>query len=206
MISEYYVQMEGLDKIQHDFGILKDQSKRVLKAAINDTAKKLNKDMAHKANKRYKLKEGLQGYKSSNVVRKATVGNLEATITSTGRIQDLSDYVASPDTYFPGSKGAPSWIKGKVLRQSRLKGISRFKRGRDKYKGFIVRFSNGHEAFVSRRPGSKSRSNPKKEVIETIYSPAIPKGEEVVYRDDMEADVHQMLLNNIEQQIHRFLG
>lgn len=206
MISEYYVQMEGLDKIQHDFGILKDQSKKVLKAAINDTAKKLNKDMTHKANKRYKLKEGLQGYKSSNVVKKATVGKLEASITSTGPILDLKDYVASPDTYFPGSKGAPSWIKGKVLRKSRLKGISRLKHGRDKYKGFIVKFSNGHKAMVSRRPGSVSKSNPNKEVIETIYSPAIPKGEEVVYRDEMEADVHQMLLNNIEQQIHRFLG
>lgn len=206
MISEYYVRMEGLDKIQHDFGILKDQSKKVLKAAINDTAKKMNKDITHKANKRYKLKEGLQGYKSSNVVKKATVGKLEASITSTGPILDLKDYVASPDTYFPGSKGAPSWIKGKVLRKSRLKGISRFKHGRDKYKGFIVKFSNGHKAMVSRRPGSVSRSNPNKEVIETIYSPAIPKGEEVVYRDEMEADVHQMLLNNIEQQIHRFLG
>lgn len=206
MIHEFYVQMEGLDKIQHDFGILKDQSKKVLKAALNNAAKDLTKQMTHGANKRYKLKEGLKGYKSANKTKKATVGNLEAVITARGNVLDMHDYKMSDTTVYPGGKGAPKWVKAKVLRKSRLKSISRFTHGRDKYKGFMVRFHNGHEAFVSRRPGSVSKSNPNKEVIETLYSPAVSKGEEVVYRDDLEGDVHALLLKNIEQQIHRFLG
>ena len=205
MSKTFYVQMQGLEELERDLGILKDKSKLVLRGAINNTAKQLEKQMSHEANRRYKLKDGLQGYKSSNEVKKATTSRLEATIRSRGPVLDMSEYKLSDTTVYPGGRGAPNWIKGKVLRKSRLKGISRFKSGRDKYKGFMVKFHNGHEAFVSRRPGSVSRSTGK-EVIETIYSPAVSKGEEVVYRDDMEDDVNQMLLDNIQQQIKRFLG
>lgn len=206
MIKGYYIQMQGLEELERDLGMLKDKSKMVLRGAINQTAKELEKQMAHEANRRYKLDEGLQGYKSANKITKATTGSMQATIRAAGPVQDMSDYLMKPDaTVYPGGKGAPKWIKAKVLRKSRLKGISRFKSGRDKYKGFMVRFHNGHEAFVSRRPGSVSRSTGK-EVIETIYSPAVSKGEEVVYRDDMEEEVNRMLLDNIQKQIQKFLG
>lgn len=207
MISRYYVRVEGFDKIKRDFDGMDGKSKKILKAAINDTAKKLRKDMTHGANKRYKFKEGLQGYLRATTIKKATVGKPEAEIKAVGPMQDLKDYQVNPDTYFPGSKGAPSWIKGKVLRKSSLKGVARRKSSKgDKYKGFIVRFSNGHKAMVSRRPGSVSRSNPNKEVIEVNYSPTIPKGEEVVYRDELQKDVQALLQKNIMQQVHRFLG
>ena len=207
MIKGYYVQMQGLEELERDLGMLKDKSKLVLRGAINQTAKELEKEMSHEANRRYKLEEGLRGYKAANKITKATTSHMEAEIRAAGPILDMSDYMMSPDaTVYPGGKGAPSWIKAKVLRKSRLTGISRRKTGRDKYKGFMVRFHNGHEAFVSRRPGSVSKSNPKKEVIETLYSPAVSKGEEVVYRDEMDAEVNKMLLDNIQQQIKRFLG
>ena len=206
MIKGYYVQMQGLEELERDLGTLKDKSKMVLRGAINQTAKQLEKEMSHEANRRYKLKEGLHGYKSANKITKATTSHMEAEIRAAGPILDVSDYLASPPDYFPGSKGAPSWIKGKVLRKSRLKGISRKKSGRDKYKGFIVKFQNGHLAMVWRRPGSVSKKNPHKEVIETLYSPAVSKGEEVVYRDDMDDEVNKMLLGNIQKQIQKFLG
>lgn len=207
MSKSFYIEMQGLEELERDLGMLKDKSKMVLRGAINNTAKQLEKQMAHDANKRYKLEDGLQGYKSANVITKATTSKLEATIRSRGPVLDMSDYMMKPSTQvYPGGRGAPSWIKAKVLRKSRLTGIARFKGSRgDKYKGFMVRFHNGHEAFVSRRPGSVSSSTGK-EIIETIYSPAVSKGEEVVYRDEMEDDVDRMLLENIEQQIQRFLG
>lgn len=206
MIKGYYVQMQGLEELERDLGMLKDKSKLVLRGAINKTAKELEKQMAHEANRRYKLDEGLQGYKAANKITKATTGKMEAEIRAAGPVLDMHDYLMKPDdTVYPGGKGAPKWIKAKVLRKSRIKGISRFKTGRDKYKGFMVRFHNGHEAFVSRRPGSVSRTTGK-EVIETLYSPAVSKGEEVVYRDDMDEEVNKMLLDNIQKQIQKFLG
>ena len=50
------------------------------------------------------------------------------------------------------------------------------------------------------------RGKPHKEAIESLYSIATPKMEEVSYRDEIEADVPDILEKCIEAQIIRFLG
>ena len=75
----------------------------------------------------------------------------------------------------------------------------------DKYKGFVVKYHSGHLAFAERVPGKKMRSNPKKEAIESLYSLATPKMEEVVYMDKIHDDVMDLLEKSIETQIYRYM-
>lgn len=207
----YHVTMQGLEELERDLGILKDKSKLILRAAINNTAKKVRKDMEHGANRRYKLDSnrlgsGLQGFKSAGETKKATVGNLAAYIYVKGPIGEVYDYQVKPKTYFPGSKGAPNWIKAKVKRSSRLRGMSLMKTGKDKYKAFVVKYHSGHMALAERVPGKTMKSNSQKEAIRSLFSNSIPKDEEMVYKEEIEPDVNTVLLEAIEQQIQRFLG
>lgn len=207
----YHVTMQGLEELERDLGVLKDKSKIILRGAINNTAKKVRKDMEHGANKRYKLDSdrlgsGLQGFKAAGETKKATVANLAAYIYVTGPIGEVYDYQVKPKTYFPGSKGAPNWIKAKVKKASRLSNMSLMKTGKDKYKAFVVRYHSGHMALAERVPGKSMKSNPQKEAIRSLFSNSIPKDEEMVYREELEPDIYDTLEKSIEQQIQRFLG
>ena len=77
--------------------------------------------------------------------------------------------------------------------------------GGDQYKGFVVKYHSGHLAFAERVPGKKMRSDPKKEAIETLYSLATPKMEEVVYMDEIHEGVMDLLEKSIETQIYRYM-
>lgn len=207
----YHVKITGLDELERGLGVTKDKSKLILRAAINNAAKSVRKDMEHGANKRYKLDSdrlghGLQGFKSAGEIKKATVGLLAAYIYVKGPIGEVYDYKVSPRTYFPGSRGAPNWIKGKVKKASRLSSMSLKKSGKDKYKAFVVRYHSGHMTLAERVPGKAMRSNPKKEALKSLFSNSIPKDEEMVYQDEIEPDVYDTLEKSIEQQILRFLG
>lgn len=207
----YHVKMQGLEELERDLGVMKDKSKLILRGAINNTAKNVRKDMEHGANRRYKLDSkrlgsGLQGFKAAGEIKKATVGNLTAYINVKGPIGEVYDYQVNPKTYYPGSKGAPNWIKAKVKKSSRLRNMSLLKSGKDKYKAFVVRYHSGHLALAERVPGKSMKGNSHKEAIRSLYSNSVPKDEEMVYKEELEPDINDTLLKAIEQQIQRFLG
>ena len=54
----YTVSIEGLVELEMDLNMSKDKTKNILRTAINNTAKKVEKQMYTEAGKRYALKEG----------------------------------------------------------------------------------------------------------------------------------------------------
>lgn len=206
-MNHILINMEGLHEIEAALGKAKDKSKLVLRKAINDTAKEVEKRMAKKAAKRYaRHDKGVKPYKAVTTITKAKTSNLSSTIVVRDKISDLYDFTLNDRTHYPGSKGAPRWIKAKQLSESRIQGIAARKgSGGDQYKAFVVQYDSGHIALAQRVPGSHMRDNPDKEAIKSLYATSKPRSEEFVFKTDIEDDVNELLMKSIQEQIARFL-
>jgi len=211
MMRVYFqVEMEDLREIESELGMTRDKTKLVLKNAINKTAKEVEQRMSSEAKKKYRYESGRVGdIRSANKITQATAKTLTATIRATSGIKEPKHFVLKPDTYFPGGRGAPSWVRSKVLRNGKLHKMAlRPDASGDKYKAFVVKYpnkgGNDHIAFAQRVPGSRMQGK-NKEAIKSLYSPSIPKMEETVYMDSVHDDVNDMLMRNIQIQIVRFL-
>lgn len=203
----YVINMDGLGEIEAALGKTKDKSKYVLRAAINSSAKEIEKRMAKDAGQRYARNDGgMRPYRAVNTIKKAKTGNLAAIIEVKDVNSGLYEYKLSDRTYYPGSKGAPSWIKAKQLKKNKLQRLAaRPGGGSDQYKAFVVKYHSGHLALAERVPGTGMKGRPEKEAIRSLYATSKPKSEETVFKKDIEADVHEVLMRNIQEQINRFL-
>lgn len=202
----YLVNMDGLEEIEAALGKAKDKSKYVLRAAINNSAKEVEKRMTKGAGQRYARQQGgMKPYRAVNSIKKARVGNLAAIIEVRDKPSELYDYKMNDRTYYPGSKGAPSWIKAKQLKRSRLKKLSAQSTGTDKHKAFVVKYHSGHLAIAERVPGTHMKGRPEKEAIRSLYATSKPKAEEKVFKTSIDPEMHGILMRNIQTQIERFL-
>ena len=199
----FQVEMQDLTKLEAALGMAKDKSKIALRSAINNAAKQIEKTMVKGTKGRYVFKKDI---KSANSIKKATTRNMQAIITVRGTANELYDFQVRPQTYYPAGKGAPKWVKARGKKKGKLQRIAA-KRDvdGDKYKGFVVKYHSGHLAFAERVPGKKMRSDPHKEAIESLYSLATPKMEEVVYMDEIHEGVMDLLEKSIETQIYRYM-
>lgn len=202
-----YVEMEGLHKVESDLGMLRDKSSLVLRAAINETAKTVNSEMVGGAYKKYNYKKKKADIKDANTVKRATVGKLQAKISAVGPTNELFSFRVRPSTYFPGSVGAPSWIKARVMKSEPFKRIAlRPDASGDKYKAFVVRYKSGHYALAQRIPRENNDSDDdKKEHIKSLLSLSVPKMEAVAYDERLEGTVEDILAGHIEKQMQKFL-
>jgi hypothetical protein len=205
----YTVSIEGLVELEMDLNMSKDKTKNILRTAINNTAKKVESQMSQKAGQRYTLKEGRKGYHSINKIDKAKISKLYATITAASRPTDLKEYTVKPETYFPGSKGAPKWIKAKTLKKGgRLTSMALRKNAggnADKYKAFVVKYASQHLALAQRVPGKHMDSKPNKELIRSLYATNKAKGEEVVYKKGIDSTVYSTLSEQIRITIPKYV-
>lgn len=204
-----YVQMEGLQEIEKALGMTRDKSKLALRSAINTLAKRTEKDEVNEASKRYRFRDGKSYIRESNDITKATTSRLSAAINMRGPRNELLAMHVSPQTYFPGSVGAPEWIKGRVLRSSKLENLARRPGGTgDQYKGFVVRYPAGssgeHFAVAARVPGQMMRSK-HKEAIRSMMTISTPKAEEKVYKLEIENEMYDRMAEAIGEQIDRYL-
>ncbi len=207
-MNHILINMEGLHEIEAALKKSKDKSKYVLRKAINDTAKEVEKRIATGASKRYaRHDKGVKPYREVTKITKAKMSNLASVITVKDKISDFYDFTLNDRTYYPGSKGAPKWIKAKQLKGSRIQGIAARKGGGDdQYKAFVVRYpKTGHIALAQRVPGSHMKGNPNKEAIKSLYATSKPRSEEFVFNTDVEKDVNDLLMKSIQEQIDRFL-
>lgn len=203
------VEMEDLLKIESALNMARDKSKMVLRNAINNTAKQTESRMADEAKDRYRYKKGSKAdIRKANSIEKASAGKLSSTIRAEGPVNELLDFHVQPKTYYPGGRGAPKWIKARVLRTSKFSRIAlRPEAAGDKYKGFVVKYPTGHMALAQRVPGLRMKSRPdkKKERIRSLLSISTPKMEETVYREEVSKGMYDLLEKNIEEQMKRFL-
>ncbi len=197
------VEMEDLLKIESKLNMSRDKSKLILRNAINNTAKQTEKRMADGAKARYRYKKDIR---KANSIEKTNTKKLSATIRAKGAVNELLDFYVQPSTYYPGGRGAPKWVKARVLRGAKLSRIAlRPEAHRDKYKGFVVKYPTGHMALAQRVPGKYMKSKPKKELLRSLISISTPKMEETVYKEEIAEEMYDLLEKNIEEQMKRFL-
>lgn len=98
------VDMDSLAEIEHGLGMTKDKTKQVLKTAINNTAKKTITFLVNEAKTEHIIKKPNEVKKTLTVSQKARVGNLEAVVKSTGRINDLYYFSVRPNSYNPKNR------------------------------------------------------------------------------------------------------
>ncbi|MBD5509982.1 MAG: hypothetical protein HDR08_01790 [Lachnospiraceae bacterium] len=201
------VEMEDLLKIESALNMARDKSKMILRNAINNTAKQTESRMADGAKSRYRYKKGNKSdIRKANSIEKASAGKLSSTIRAKGPVNELLDFHVQPGAYYPGGKGAPKWVRARVLRGSRLSRIAlRPGASGDKYKGFVVRYPTGHMALAQRVPGEHMKSNPRKELLRSLLSISTPKMEETVYKEEVSEGMYDLLEKNIEEQMKKFL-
>ncbi len=220
MRTHFYVDMDDLTEIETALGMAKDKSKIVLKAAINNVAKRTEKRMVDETKKTYRYKQGesngiantVSDLKESNKVEKAKTGSMVAAVVVKGAVNELLGFDASPMLYVPGG-GYPEGYKARARRDGKMKNIALRPGASDQYKGFIIRYTNHsrdgktshHYALAQRIPGKKMKSNPHKEAVKSLLSISAPKAEEIVYRKEIKDDMHEILERSIEEQIHRFV-
>lgn len=202
----FQVEMEDLTRIESALGMAKDKSKMVLRTAINNTAKQTVNLLADEANRQYHITKGK--VKKTITTKKATTRNMEAVITSAEPVNELFDFKVSPRTYIRGG-GVPQGYKGNVRRdKSASKLILKPGSSGDQYKAFVVRYKSGHMTVGQRVPGKRMKSNPGKEFVKTLLSPSTPNmlGYEQGVYGVVEPKMYDMLQQNIQTQIQRYLG
>lgn len=202
----FQVEMEDLTRIESALGMMKDKSTMVLRTAINNTAKQTIELLADEATREYYITKGK--VKSTITTKKATTGNLTATIISAEPVNELYDFRVAPKGYNPHNR-PPGGHTGNV-RRDRSPKLLYLKPGasRDKYKAFVVRYKSGHITVGQRVPGKRMKSNGAKEAVKTLLSSSTPNmlGYEQGVWGIVEPQMNDLLMTNIQAQIQRYLG
>ena len=193
-----------VDAVATALGDLKDQRFKVLKNAVNATAKQAQADLVAKAQAEYTAKKG--PLKKAASIKKGTDSNPEATITVKGTTLELREFKAT----------APrSGARAKILTSGSLKAIQS-QRG-SRAKAFLATFESGHTAIVQRQDGETYRREGAKRQakygrhidmtrLKKLLSISFPKmvgGSAVL--GELEPDIYETLLANVIREIERVM-
>lgn len=179
-----------LHTIEDALGSMKNESRRVLKNAVNDTARDAKKNLAKKAQETYAVKQGR--FTKAMKTQNATLSDPTATINVTGEQMELKDFKVSPATYKTGPD-KPDILKAKVLLSSSMKGLIK-----SNNKAFLVKFRSGHVSVAQRY--YKSRLPIKKLLSNSI--PTMIGSKERVF-GVLEPEIYNTLMGNIIKEIER---
>lgn len=192
---------------------------RVLKKALNSTAKKVGRELAALAQQRYRVKK--IAFSREIKIKKATASDPSAVLTATGESLPTKQFYASPakpDPRMEGSRAARvAILKAKSPRpvQSEREGLL----------AFIAEFQSGHVAVVQREPpeyytgggwierkkrwGEFQRATGKLDDtrIQELYAPSVPvmlfkTGIEEEFIESMNPKIIQYLQDAITTQIN----
>ncbi len=178
-----------LDYIAKQLGEFKDQAPKVLKNAINDTARKSKKLFASEAKTKYTVKNA--GFTKSLQMKNATTKTLTAKIESRGEPLQLSRFKVSPSSPRTESKTT----KAKVYSESSIKPLEK-----DGIKAFVTKFASGHVA-VAQREGKERYP------IRVLYSMSVPMmiGNEKKVMKKMRPEILKILNEQTDVEIKKLL-
>lgn len=193
-----------VDAVGHALGDLKSQRFKVLKNAVNATAKQAQKDLVERAQAEYTAKKG--PLKKATTIKKGTDSKPEATITVKGATLELREFKTSVPK---------SGAKAKILNSSTLKLIQSQKGS--KAKAFLATFESGHSAIVQRQDGETYRRDGAKRQakygrhidmtrIKKLLSISFPKmvgGSAVL--GELGPSIYDTLLENVNKEIRRVM-
>lgn len=179
-----------LDYIAEQLGEFKDQAPKVLKNAINDTARKSKRLLAAEAKNKYTVKNA--GFTKALQMKNATAKTLAAKIESRGEPLQLSRYKVSPAS----PKSDAKTTKAKVYSESSMKPLEK-----DGIKAFVTKFASGHVA-VAQREGKERYP------IKVLYSMAVPMmiGNEKKVMKKLRPEILKILDEQTEVQIKKLLN
>lgn len=193
-----------VDAVGTALGDLKSQRFKVLKNAVNATAKQAQAALVDKAQAEYAAKKG--PLKRAATIKKGTDSKPEATITVKGATLELREFKTS----------APkSGAKAKILNSSTLKLIQSQKGS--KAKAFLATFESGHTAIVQRQDGETYRRDGAKRQakygrhidmtrVKKLLSISFPKmvgGSAVL--GELGPSIYDTLLENVNKEIRRVM-
>lgn len=193
-----------VDAVGTALGDLKSQRFKVLKNAVNATAKQAQAALVDKTQAEYAAKKGL--LKRAATIKKGTDSKPEATITVKGATLELREFKTS----------APkSGAKAKILNSSTLKLIQSQKGS--KAKAFLATFESGHTAIVQRQDGETYRRDGAKRQakygrhidmtrVKKLLSISFPKmvgGSAVL--GELGPSIYDTLLENVNKEIRRVM-
>lgn len=193
-----------VDAVGAALGDLKSQRFKVLKNAVNATAKQAQAALVDKAQAEYAAKKG--PLKRAATIKKGTDSKPEATIGVKGTTLELREFKTS----------APkSGAKAKILNSSTLKLIQSQKGS--EAKAFLATFKSRHTAIVQRQDGETYRRDGAKRQakygrhidmtrIKKLLSISFPKmvgGSAVL--GELAPDIYDTLLENVNKEIRRVM-
>lgn len=194
-----------LDAVGSALGNLKDQRFKVLKSAVNATAKQATAQLVAKMKEEYTAKKG-PIKRAVKVDQKATDSKPEATINVKGTMLELREFRTT----------APkSGAKAKILNSSTLKLIQ--SQTGSRAKAFLATFDSGHTAIVQRQDGKTYKKSEyiqrriKKygrhvdmTKIKKLLSLSYPHmGSSVM--GDLGVEIYDTLLENVNKEIRRVM-
>lgn len=184
--------------IEKKLGRMKSEAPRVLKNALNKTAKDARRDLAKKAQETYAVKVG--GFSSRMTIRDATTGNLEAVIETRGKPIEMRYF-----SHRGGRKGAPLYV-------TIIKGLQK-SMGRRAFFNKISPKSqggSGHMAIAkyTGKDGERGGYRPNRLGIEEKYSVSVPQmiGSKRRVYGVLEPNIQEHLRNNVDKQVSKILG
>ncbi len=182
-----------LSKVERRLGRMKSEAPKVLKNAINQTAKQARRDLAVKAQQTYAVKTGR--FNKAMKIKNATRTKLESTITATGKVMGLKDFKVNPAKMQTDVDKRPEVIKAKVLKSGRMKALQM-----GKLKAFVTKFSNGHMAVVQRRGDGRYP-------VRAFSANSIPVmiGSEKRVYGIVKPHIKENLRRNVEAQVRKVL-
>lgn len=204
MILKVEIHKDTFDSVIRAMRDVEQSEERVLKTAVNNTARKAQKLLIQKAARAYAGKAARPDMiRNASTITKATVDRLEATVAFKGPVHDVADFhvsgmkVASP--YTSRGRYSSRRPKGNVLKGTAKKFSN----------AFVVEFKSGHVAVVSRINGvnaKKFRGKPQKPHYEKLrkwISPSYMKmiGNEKVYNADEIAQILDGEVKSVMQQV-----
>ena len=177
------------EDIEKALGDLKDETPKVLRSALSNTARRVRKQVVNEAGKRYDYQDA-GAWKASNAgainLKAKTKGDaLYTRLISTGPMNELMDFMVTPSTYAPDNR--PDMHKSKVLSTGALKALG------DKPKPFITRFRSGHIAVVQRK-------SEKRLPVHSLLAPSVPS---MVQNAGLRVTAEELMATELPVQIQK---
>lgn len=197
-----------LQMVDKALGDLKSESRKVLKKAINETAKQAKKDLLKKTREEYTVKAAVLNKATEK--HNATLSNLEATIKVKSASRELLDFK---------TRVSKQGVKAQILTSSSMKLLQSQKGNRAK--AFLTQFQSGHKAIVQRQEGQKYKTargqrkrmekyGPHADMtqIKKLLSVSAPKmiGDEKRVLGILRPKIYDNLMDNIQKEIDKTLS
>ena len=177
------------EDIEKALGDLKDETPKVLRSALSNTARRVRKQVVKEAGKRYDYQDA-GAWKASNAgaikLKVKTKGDsLYTRLVSKGQMNELMDFMVTPSAYAPDHR--PAMHKSKVLSTGTLKALG------EKPKPFITRFRSGHIAIVQRK-------SEKRLPVHSLLAPSVPS---MVQNAGLRVTAEELMATELPVQIQK---